>query len=81
MIFDDRPTLSLAQKVALAAAAFYKKSSIVPNVCYVHASELDGDCEVPGIEVRPGILGSRPVLPHNLWIGREEQKEERNADA
>jgi hypothetical protein len=69
-LLNKNSTMTLAQKIAQAAAYYLKKYGRAPELCLVNPSMLDGQTldDVPGITVRPW----RPVLPGHMWIGIEE---------
>lgn len=70
--YDDDPGTTLAQKVARAAARYYQKYDIVPNVCFVHPSALGGNGQattVGPVSIKP--LSS--VLRHHFWIGVQDE--------
>ena len=63
--FDDNPSRTLAEKIASAARRYRQKFGATPNVCFVHPSAADGECEVGGVTVAP----LRSVLRHHFWVG------------
>lgn len=68
--YDDNPTRSLTEKIALAAARYRQKHGVPPNICYVHPNTRDIVKNVGVVEVKP----LRTVLIHHIWIGMEERK-------
>ncbi len=70
--YDDSPGHDLAEKVKRAARRYKQKFGVVPNVCYVHSSALNGNGQVTAVD---GMrVTTRPtVLRHHFWIGQEEK--------
>lgn len=74
--FDADPKRSLANKVAEAASRYQFKFGRRPNLCYVHASMLDGgSAEFDGVR----LVAAPNVLVHHFWIGVEETAQLRKA--
>ncbi|HUX77018.1 MAG TPA: hypothetical protein VMY40_10305 [Anaerolineae bacterium] len=76
--YDDNPGRDLAAKIGPAVRRYRQKFGVAPNVCYVHASALDGNGKVEKVG---GVrVSSRPsVLRHHFWVGREEERRRRGA--
>ena len=70
--YDDNPGHDLAEKITPAARRYRQKFGAPPNTCYVHPSALtEGKAQqVNGLRVAPLTT----VLPHHLWLGREEKR-------
>lgn len=68
--YDDNPGRELAEKVRRAARRYRQKFGMVPNVCYIHPSALNGNGKAQKVG---GVrISSRPsVLKHHFWIGIE----------
>ncbi len=67
---DLDPKFNLVQKVERAVRYYQRKYGILPDLCMVNPSMLNGirPEEMP-IPIRP----SRFLSPGYLWIGREEK--------
>lgn len=63
--FDADPKRDLAAKVTRAADRYQQKFGHRPNLCYVHASQVDGLEQVAGVRV----VGAKNTLKHHFWIG------------
>ncbi len=71
MLWFDSSQLTLAAKIAKAAAYYKKKYGRRPEMCLVNPGMIAAGqslADVDGIAVRAW----RPVLPGHLWIGIEE---------
>jgi hypothetical protein len=70
--FDNDPRRGLEEKVQRAAHHYRRKYGHRPNMCFVHASALDGQ---GGIDVGDiAVQAGRAVLPHHFWIGVQEER-------
>jgi hypothetical protein len=63
--YDASAKLTPQQKLAEAAARFAERFGQRANCCHVHPSELFAD---PAFTIVPDAA----VLPHHLWVGRDE---------
>jgi hypothetical protein len=70
--FDDNKSRDLSDKVERAAEHYEAKFGLRPTVCFVHPSMLiKATSPIGGIELK----GSNTVLPHHLWIGRNDDRQ------
>jgi hypothetical protein len=68
--FDNNPKTTLISKIIRAVEYYTHKYGRVPNLCLIHPSMLpEKPVEFGGITVR----AYRPVLPHHLWLGIEDE--------
>jgi hypothetical protein len=72
--FDNDPHTALGAKVARAADHYRMKYGVVPDLCLVHPSMLNGHPDlVVGTAGKVTIRSSRTILPGHLWIGCEDK--------
>lgn len=57
--FDADKKRDLAEKVARAAERYRVKLGVQPNLCYVHASAMNGIEEVDGVRLVPAATVSK----------------------
>ncbi len=68
--FDNDPKVDLPTKISRAASYYQKKYGVAPNLCFVHPSMVkDQPLYRNGIVVKTNLR----ILPHHLWIGRQDQ--------
>ncbi len=74
--FDGDSTKGLGEKIEAAIERYKEKFGRSPNTCYVHPKDLNG-CEVscPGVRV----VAASNILRNHLWIGWDEDVENRAA--
>ena len=73
--FDNDPRTTLTVKVRRAADYYRQKYGLVPDLCLVHPSMLNG-LRLDLIEDDPGKVAVRPnrlIQPGHLWIGNEDK--------
>jgi hypothetical protein len=63
--FDASARVSPQAKLAEAAARFAERFGRPANCCHVHPTEA---FDAPGFAIVP----NPSVLPHHLWVGRDE---------
>lgn len=69
--FDDNKSRNLEDKVERAAEHYEAKFALRPTICFVHPTMLGNTTKISGIEIK----GSNTVLPHHLWIGRNDDRQ------
>lgn len=68
--FDNDPQRKLADKISRAATRYQAKFGRRPTICYVNATDFDGDSEaLNGIR----LCAANNILPHHFWIGVEKE--------
>jgi hypothetical protein len=70
--FDADGTVTVADKIARAAAYYQAKYGRQPNVCFLHPRTL-GESHPAGIG-RMDIQTSISVLPDHYWLGVRDEK-------
>jgi len=72
--FDNDPHTVLTAKVARAADHYRMKYGVVPDLCLVHPSMINGPPDlVMGNAEKVTIRPRRTILPSHLWIGCEDK--------
>jgi hypothetical protein len=72
---DNEKGKSFEQKILEAKKYFTKKYGYAPDTCHVNPVENENFLEIPGIE----IIFDKTILPHNYWMGTEEDREFKRA--
>lgn len=68
MMWFDGSSSPLAEKVAKAAAYYEKKYHSKATLVYVHFSNYEPGCVVPGMRIEK----SHKLLVNDLWLGEGE---------
>ncbi len=69
--FDNDKKRDLPTKVQRAAEHYQNKFGYLPDVCFVHPSQLPEN----GNDVKSGLIMVKPshtVLRHHFWLGQAE---------
>jgi hypothetical protein len=72
--FDNDPHTELPAKVNRAVDYYRHKYGLVPDLCLVHPSMLNGRLDLlEGLTGKVVVRPNRAVLPGHFWIGTEKK--------